>query len=108
VIAGLRSGYYLCLFGMHVLTPAVLNILTDLLATNRNGSQTTLTDALTLLAQRERLLAYETDGRRFNIGEKYGLLVAQLAVALSGSDRDQVLTELVELLALSPVAVSTK
>lgn len=108
VIAGLRSGYYLCLFGMHVLTPSVLTILTDLLDANRNGQQTTLTDALTLLAQRERYLAYETDGHRHNIGVKYGLLVAQLALALSGNDRDQVLTELVDLLAMRPEAAAAK
>jgi UTP--glucose-1-phosphate uridylyltransferase len=102
VVAGLRSGYYLCLFGMHVLTPAVMDVLYELLQANRNGTSVTLTDALTLLAQRERMLAYETDGRRFNIGEKYGLLVAQLAVALTGGDRDEILTELVELLASQP------
>lgn len=108
VVAGLRAGYYLCLFGMHVLTPAVLDILAELVDANRNGKQTTLSDALTILAQRERMLAYETDGRRYNIGEKYGLLVAQLAVALSGNDRDQVLTEMVELLAMRPEFASSK
>ena len=30
---------------------------------------------------------------------KYGVLIAQLALALSGSDRDELLTQLVELLA---------
>ena len=108
MIAGLRSGNYLCLFGMHVLTPPVLAILADVLATNENGRATSLSDALTILAQRERLLAYETDGQRYNIGVKYGLLVAQLAVALSGNDRDQVLTELVELLATRPGPLSAK
>ena len=108
VIAGLRAGYYLCLFGMHVLTPTVLEILDELLVTTRNGQEITLSDALTVLAQQERVLAYESDGHRYNIGEKYGLLVAQLALALSGNDRDQVLSELVELLAMRPEAVAAK
>ena len=38
-------------------------------------------------------------GRRYDIGVKYGLLTAQLALALAGQDRDEVLTGLVELLA---------
>ena len=31
-IAGLRAGYYLCMFGMHVLTPQVMMLLADALA----------------------------------------------------------------------------
>ncbi len=46
----------------------------------------------------ERYLAYEVQGRRFDIGVQYGLLIAQLALALAGKDRDEVLTNLVELL----------
>jgi UTP--glucose-1-phosphate uridylyltransferase len=42
-------------------------------------------------------LALEIDGARQNLGVKYGLLMAQLAIALSGDDRDQVLTELLQL-----------
>jgi UTP--glucose-1-phosphate uridylyltransferase len=37
--------------------------------------------------------------RRYDIGVKYGLLTAQLALALDGQDRDEVLSGLVELLA---------
>jgi UTP--glucose-1-phosphate uridylyltransferase len=96
IVAGLRSGYYLCFFGMHVLTPQVLDILGELAATGRP----TLSDALAVLCQRQRLRAVELSGSRYNIGMRYGLLIAQLALALSGRDRDQVLTELVELLAV--------
>ena len=41
----------------------------------------------------------ELDGTRYNIGVKYGLLTAQLALALSGSDREEILAKIVELLA---------
>jgi UTP--glucose-1-phosphate uridylyltransferase len=58
-----------------------------------------LAESLNELASRERFLACEIDGSRYNIGMKYGLLTAQLAFSLSGVDRDRVLTELVELLA---------
>ena len=39
------------------------------------------------------------DGRRYDIGSRYGLLEAQLAMALAGGDRDEVLSMIVDLLA---------
>jgi len=36
---------------------------------------------------------------RYDLGARYGLLTAQLALALSGKDRDEILSQLVELLA---------
>ena len=56
------------------------------------------TSALARTAESERYLAAELAGRRYDIGVKYGLLTAQLALALSGQDRDEVLTDLVGLL----------
>lgn len=99
VVAGLRAGYYLCLFGMHVLTPGVMELLESELADAAADRSVTLSTALAQLAQRERFLALEVDGSRYNIGIRYGLLMAQLALGLSGEDRDLILTELVELLA---------
>jgi len=58
-----------------------------------------LSTALAKLAKRERYLACELQGHRYDIGVKYGLLTAQLALALDGQDRDEVLSGLVELLA---------
>lgn len=97
-ISGFRSGTYLCFFGMHVLTPGAMDILAEL-AQRYPGRNIVLAEALNELATRERFLACEIAGSRYNIGMKYGLLTAQLAFSLSGVDRDRVLTELVELLA---------
>ena len=98
VVPGLRAGHYLCFFGMHVLTPAVMGIIeTELNAVPNRSVQ--LTAALASLAKRERYLACELQGHRYDIGVKYGLLTAQLALALAGQDRDEVLVGLVELLA---------
>ena len=58
-----------------------------------------LSTTLAKLAARERYLACMLQGRRYDIGVKYGLLAAQLALALDGQDRDEVLSGLVELLA---------
>lgn len=99
-VPGLRAGYYLCFFGMHVLTPGVQRILGELLTEARGHEQTVnFRAALARLAEQERYLACELDGRRYDFGVKYGLLTAQLALALSGRDRDEVLRGLVELLA---------
>ncbi len=65
-----------------------------------SGQTIDLSGSLNQLAQTERYLALEIDGRRHNISYKYGLLLAQLALSLSGKDRDLILTELVNLLAV--------
>ncbi|MFY8059333.1 MAG: sugar phosphate nucleotidyltransferase [Planctomycetaceae bacterium] len=99
IVAGQRAGYYLCLFGMHVLTPAILGILSSNLQAAPVGTGIDLSSALNQLATVERYLAFAVAGTRYNISEKYGLLLAQLAFSLSGQDRDLILTELVNLLA---------
>jgi len=99
IVPGLRAGHYLCFFGMHVLTPAVMDLLGADVAAGQSAS---LSQTLAKLATRERFLAAELQGRRFDIGLKYGLLNAQLALALSGPARAEVLAGLVELLAQEP------
>jgi UTP--glucose-1-phosphate uridylyltransferase len=97
IVPGLRAGRYLCFFGMHVLTPLVMESLRDQMVSGQTAS---LTVALNQLAGSERYLALELRGRRYDIGVKYGLLTAQLALAFGGKDRDEVLSNLVELLAV--------
>ena len=100
VVPGLRAGHYLCFFGMHVLSPTVMDILGQHLARAAGQGNLTLSVALAELARREQYLALQQMDMRYDIGVKYGLLTAQLALALSGQDRDEVLTRLLELLAL--------
>ena len=106
VVPGLRAGHYLCFFGMHVLTPTVMDVLADHVqqATAAAGTageraRVPLSPALQVLAAREKYLALEQRARRFDVGVKYGLLTAQLALALAGDDREEVLTRLVDVLA---------
>ena len=97
-IPGIRTGHYLCFFGIHVLTPAVMDILDRRLA-ELSGTPVTLVDALAELASQEQYLAVEDQGRRYDLGAPYGLLIAQLALALNGRDRSEVLSQMIELLA---------
>lgn len=100
IVPGLRAGHYLCFFGMHVLTPVVMETLSQAVEAAKGEGGVTLSAALAKLAARERYLASELQGRRYDIGVKYGLLTAQLALALEGKDRAEVLAGLVELLAV--------
>lgn len=96
-VPGLRAGHYLCFFGMHVLTPSIFNILEKNIKNLPKGKKLNLSQALDELATHEQYLALEKHDWRYDVGTKYGLLKAQVALALSGKDRDQVLTELLEL-----------
>lgn len=98
IVPGLRAGHYLCFFGMHVLTPAIMDLLGEEVGRG-DKRMVHLSSALQKLSRRERYLASELSGRRYDIGVKYGLLTAQIALALAGQDRDEVLISLVELLA---------
>jgi UTP--glucose-1-phosphate uridylyltransferase len=99
MIPGLRAGHYLCFFGMHVLTPTIMHILRSQLAQLKASDPLQLSPALDQLARQEQYLALELSGARYNIGVRYGTLVAQLALAMAGQDREEVLAQLLELVA---------
>ncbi|NQU40250.1 MAG: UTP--glucose-1-phosphate uridylyltransferase [Lentisphaerae bacterium] len=99
IVPGLRAGYYLCYFGMHVITPSVMNLLERKLAEAGDSGLVQLSPALAELAKKERCLALDIAGQRYNIGIKYGLFYAQLALAMKGEDCEEVLAQLVEMLA---------
>jgi len=103
-VPGLRAGHYLCFFGMHVLTPSVMSILARQIEQAGESGQVDLSGALGELARRERYLALESRGHRYDVGVQYGMLMAQLALALNGRDREQVLSRLIEMLARREMA----
>jgi len=98
VVPGIRAGYYLCFFGIHAFTPTVMDLLGGAIAAAPE-TPLSLSASLAELAHREQYLAVEEAGRRYNLGARYGLLTSQLALALHGRDRGEVLSQLVELLA---------
>ncbi|MDA1273891.1 MAG: sugar phosphate nucleotidyltransferase [Verrucomicrobia bacterium] len=102
LVPGLRTGHYLCFFGMHVFTPAIVDLLAEQISNSDTTDPIHLSPALAALAAREQYRALEISGNRYNIGVKFGLLNAQFALALSGCDRQEVLAQLVELLAQRP------
>jgi UTP--glucose-1-phosphate uridylyltransferase len=99
VVPGLRSGHYLCFFGMHVLSPAVFELLAEDAAA-APGGKIGLSPALARLASRQKYLAAELSGRRSDLEAHFGLLRAQIALALHGSAREDMLALLAEELAI--------
>ncbi len=97
LVPGLRTGHYLCFFGMHILSPLVMELLERQLGAS--DGPISLSPVLNDLARQERYIALEAHGRRYPLDVRYGLLTAQVALALSGKDREEVLSGLCELLA---------
>jgi UTP--glucose-1-phosphate uridylyltransferase len=94
-VSGLRAGHYLCFFGMHVLSPTIMKILAQL-QTENPTKKLDLSSSLNELTVKEHYLALEISDWRFDMGAKYGLLKAQLSLALAGKDRDRLMAELLE------------
>jgi len=103
VVPGIRAGYYLCFFGVHAFTPTVMDLLGGAIAAAPE-TRVTLSGVLAELAHREQYLAVEEAGRRYDLGARYGLLISQVALALRGRDRGEVLSRLVDLLADNALA----
>lgn len=96
MIPGLRQGTYLGTFGTHALTPRVFDLLREHARGLRPGERMGLTESLAVLASREKYLALEVDGQRVDLESPFGLLRAQLALALHGPRREEVLRLILE------------
>jgi len=96
MVPGLRQGTYLALFGTHVLTPRIFAVLREQRQDLGGRTRLGLTEALALLAKREKYLAREVRGLRLDLEGPFGLLRAQVALALHGPRREEVLEILLE------------
>ena len=66
--------------GRYVLSPAIFDCLRE--TKPGKGGEIQLTDGLQLLAQREKLLAFQYEGTRYDSGDRLGFIDATLAFAL--------------------------
>lgn len=66
--------------GRYVLSPAIFQCLRE--TKPGKGGEIQLTDALQLLAQKEKLLAYCFEGTRYDAGDRVGFIDATIAYAL--------------------------
>jgi len=99
---GVPIGKFLCFFGMHVFTPTLFECLQYHLDNNlRQRGEIQLTNSQDMLREKERYLAFEADGERYDTGVPFGLVETQIALALNSPMRDQMLASLVNIIAQS-------
>jgi UTP--glucose-1-phosphate uridylyltransferase len=99
LVPGQRLGYYLCFFGMHVITPEVVALLREEAARLDADKPLGLSGALDRSAKLGKYLGVRLRGARFDLEQPYGQLKAQIAIGLQSRDRDQLLSHIIELLA---------
>ncbi len=96
MVPGMRQGSYLGFFGTHALTPSIFRYLREQQSELENNQPFGLTDALAALLAKEKYLALEVRGHRIDLEGPFGLLRAQVALALHGSRREEVLRLMLE------------
>jgi UTP--glucose-1-phosphate uridylyltransferase len=100
--SGVKRGYYLCFFGMHVFPPTLFDCLAHHIDNNiREKGEIQLTSSQEMLRSQERYVAVETSGERLDMGVPLGYIETQTALALSGVDRTEVLATLLRQVAKS-------
>jgi len=97
---GLKNGYYLCFFGMHIFKPVLFDMLENYMDKNP-GENVLLTPIQEQLANEDKYLALEMKGNRYDMSKKYGLMKAQIALGLSGKTREEIMEIMINLLAES-------
>ena len=84
----------------YIFTPKIFDCIEMITAGKNNEIQ--LTDAIKLLTEREDVLAYEFEGRRFDIGNKFGYIRAIIDFALGTDDLKNELRAYLDSLAAKP------
>lgn len=99
---GVKRGYYLCFFGMHVFPPTIFDCLAHHIENNiRQSGEIQMTSSMKMLRERERYIAVETKGERYDMGVPLGFVETQAALALNGVDRTEMLSALLRIVAKS-------
>jgi len=68
------------ILGRYIITPAIFDILEN--QAPGKGGEIQLTDALKTLGNQEAIYAYNFEGRRYDVGDKFGFLEATIDFAL--------------------------
>ncbi|HEY4601343.1 MAG TPA: UTP--glucose-1-phosphate uridylyltransferase GalU [Cerasibacillus sp.] len=74
----------MAIMGRYILTPEIFTILESLPPGKDNEIQ--LTDAIQELSKRERILAYDFEGKRYDVGDKLGFVKATIDFSLNRTD----------------------
>ena len=83
----------IAILGRYIINPSIFEILEN--QPPGNGGEIQLTDALKTLASQEAIYAYNFEGRRYDVGDKFGFLEATIDFALKRDElRDDLLNYL--------------
>ena len=86
----------LAILGRYILTPEIFDLLED--QETGSGGEIQLTDAIQRLNSFQNVFAYDFEGIRYDVGEKFGFIKTTIEMALSRQElRDQLLDYLVKL-----------
>lgn len=89
---GLPDNEYLCMYGVHVLTPDIFDCIGHLVAEDiRQNGEIQFAAAQKLLGERRQYVLAELTAKQYDMGIPEGLLQTQLALALASPFREQVL-----------------
>ncbi|MDX1933811.1 MAG: sugar phosphate nucleotidyltransferase [Capsulimonadales bacterium] len=99
---GVKRGYYLCFFGITVFPPSLFDYLRYHIDHDiRERGEIQLTSSQEMLRANERYVAVETRGARYDMGVPNGYIETQMALALHGVHREEVLASLLRIVARS-------
>lgn len=106
-VEGLLWGMYLCFFGMHAFSPHIFDCLQYAINNDlREKGEIQMTSAQERLRESgERYLAFEAVGARYDIGIPFGYSQTQAALAVNSVYREQMLAELVRMLAVPSMTI---
>ncbi|HEU5140658.1 MAG TPA: UTP--glucose-1-phosphate uridylyltransferase GalU [Bacillales bacterium] len=83
----------IAIMGRYILTPDIFQVLAE--TAPGRGGEIQLTDALQTLSRNRDVLAYEFQGKRYDVGEKFGFIKTMIEFAL---DRDDLREDMEEYL----------
>lgn len=84
----------IAVMGRYILSPSIFSYLKKI--EPGFGNEWQLTDALRLLCENEKLLAFELEGKRYDIGDKAGYIKAMIEAALLRDDLHDTLLSYLE------------
>ena len=80
-----------------ILTPDIFDILETI--PNGAGGELQLTDAMAIMARRDGMVGVDFDGIRYDMGNKFGILKANIEVGLNHPDVKDELREYIKKIA---------
>ena len=81
----------IAILGRYIITPQIFDILKE--TEPGKGGEIQLTDALLKLMEEEAMYAYDFEGKRYDVGDKLGFLIANVEYALRKEELKEQFTE---------------